>query len=258
MVPKTSAWWDGDTKATNCEACGAAPDRSSPEPATASRPADRPRGVAGGSAQREYERRKANRERGIRSRHPRVGGLILALTDDPHTTTNWAKGAAGEREIGAQLEALAEAGLVAIHDRLRPDTKANIDHVAVAPSGVWVIDPKCYQGEVTRRDAGGWFSTDVRLYVGRRDCTKLVTAMSKQVDAVREALGSDWAAVPVRPMLCFVDAEWRWFAKPIELQGVLVTWPKAMRELLVRPGPYAPATVQLIVSKLDERLRPAS
>ena len=87
---------------------------------------------------------------------------------------------------------------------------------------------------------------------------KLVTAMSKQVDAVREALGSEWTAVPVRPVLCFVGAEWPLLAKPFELQEVLVTWPKAMRELLVRPGPYAPATVQLIGSNLDERLRPAS
>jgi len=160
--------------------------------------------------------------------------------------------------MGALLDALAGAGVVAIHDRLRTGTKANIDHVAVAPSGVWVIDPKCYKGEVTRRDVGGWFSTDVRLYVGRRNCTKLVTAMSKQVAAVREALGPDWAAVPVRPVLCFVDAEWPLFAKPFELQGVLVTWPKAIPELLVRPGPYAPATVQLIGSTLDERLLPAS
>ena len=181
---------------------------------------------------------------------------MLALTDDPHTTTSWAKGAAGEQRMGALLDALA--GVVAIHDRLRPGTTANIDHVAVAPSGVWVIDPKCYQGEVARRDVGGWFSTDVRLYVGRRDCMELVTAMSKQVDAVREALGSDSAAVPVRPMLCFVDAEWRWFAKPFELQGVLVARPEAIRQLLLRPGPYAPATVQLIGSKLDERLQPAS
>ena len=182
---------------------------------------------------------------------------MLALTDEPHTTTSWAAGAVGERRMGVLLDALAHAGVVAIHDRLRPGTKANIDHVAVAPSGVWVIDPKRYRGEVTR-DVGGWFSIDVRLYVGRRDCMKLVTAMSKQVDAVREALGSDWAAVPVRPVLCFVGAEWPLFAKPFKLQGVLVTWPKALAELLVRPGPYAPATVQRIASKLEERLRPAS
>jgi len=46
-------------------------------------------------------------------------------------------------------------------------------------------------------------------------------------------------------------------SKPFELEGVLVAWPKAMRELLVRPGPFEPATVELIGARLDERLRPA-
>lgn len=43
-------------------------------------------GVAGGSAQREYERRKDRRESRIREAHPRIGGLILALSDDPQST----------------------------------------------------------------------------------------------------------------------------------------------------------------------------
>lgn len=207
---------------------------------------------------READRQRAKHERGIRSRHPRIGGLILAVSDDPQAQKNWAKGAVGEQKVGAGLDGLAPAGVVSLHDRLRPGTKANIDHLAITPSGVWAIDAKRYQGEVRKRDVGGWFSTDVRLYVGRRNCMKLVDAMDKQVVAVRRALGTQWDDIPVRPMLCFVDAGWPWFPKPFELEGVLVTWPKAMRELLVRPGPYDPATVQQIAAKLDERLRPAS
>jgi hypothetical protein len=213
---------------------------------------------AGGSARREFERRKAKRQVAVRARHPRVGGLILALTEEPQTTTNWARGAEGERRLGAGLDRLAHAGVVVLHDRLRPGATANIDHLAVTPAGVWVIDAKRYEGQVTRRDVGGWFSTDVRLYVGRRDCTKLVAAMATQVAAVRKALGADWAEVPVRPVLCFVDAEWRWFASPFELRGVLVTWPRAARELLVRPGPYPAEAIGLIGARLDERLRPAT
>ena len=206
---------------------------------------------------REFDRRKAKREDGIRSQHPRIGALILAVTDEPQSTKSWATGAVGEQKVGADLDGLAPAGVVTLHDRRRPGTTANIDHVAITPSGVWVIDPKRYQGEVRRRDVGGWFSTDVRLYVGRRDCTKLVKAMDKQVGAVRKALGTEWDEIPVGPMLCF-QSEWPLFSKPFELEGVLVTWPKAMRQLLVRPGPYDRATVQLIADKLDERLRPAS
>ena len=207
---------------------------------------------------REFDRRKAKREDGVRSRHPRIGGLILAVTEEPQATKNWVTGAVGERKLGAGLDRLTPAGVVSLHDRLRPGTTANIDHLAITASGVWVIDPKRYQGEVRRRDVGGWFSTDVRLYVGRRDCTKLVEVMDKQVVAIRKALGTEWVEVPVRPMLCFVDGDWPLFSKPFELEGVLVTWPKAMRERLVRPGPYDPGTVQLIAARLDERLRPAS
>ncbi|MDQ3640349.1 MAG: NERD domain-containing protein [Actinomycetota bacterium] len=193
----------------------------------------------------------------MRARHQRLGGLILAVTGEPQTTTNWAVGAEGERKLGAGLDGLADEGVIS-HDRLRPGTTANIDHLGVAASGVWVIDAKRYKGVVAKRDVGGWLSTDVRLFVGRRDCMKLVAAMSKQVAAVRKVLGADWADVPVRPMLCFVDAEWRWFAKPFELDGVIVTWPNAARALLVGAGPLAPEMVERIATRLDEELEPAS
>ncbi len=144
-----------------------------------------------------------------------------------------------------------------LHDRRRPGTSANVDHLAVAATGVWVIDAKRYTGEVAKKDVGGWLSTDFRLFVGRRDCSKLVTGMAKQVAAVRTALGPDWADVPIRPMLCFVEADWKWLAKPFDIGGVLVTWPTAARQILVRPGPYLPETLDLIAARLEERLRPA-
>jgi len=204
------------------------------------------------------DRKRAERHALVRERHPRLGGLILAVSTEPQTTRNWEIGAEGERKLGAGLDGIASAGVVALHDRRRPGTTANIDHLAIAPTGVWVVDAKRYTGQVAKKDVGRWLSSDVRLFVGRRDCTKLVTGMAKQVDAVRTALGADDADIPVRPVLCFVDAEWGWFASPFELDGVLVTWPRALRELLVRPGPHAPATVVRIAAQLDERLRPAT
>jgi hypothetical protein len=214
--------------------------------------------AAGGSAQRVADRKKAARHATVRDRHPHLGGLILAVTPEPQSTKNWEIGAVGERKLGAGLDSLVSAGVVALHDRRRPGTTANIDHIAVAPNGVWVIDAKRYTGQVTKKDVGRWLSSDVRLFVGRRDCTKLVTGMAKQIDAVRTALGAEWAEVPVRPVLCFVDTDWRWFASPFELDGVLVTWPRALRDLVVGAGPHAPTAVELIAARLDERLRPAA
>jgi hypothetical protein len=263
LVPGTRAWWDGESRTTRCVACGA---MSEAQPArragtvavdTAGPPAKARPGLAGGSAQREFERRKAKRDDAVRSRHPRIGGLILALTDEPPTTTNWAKGAEGERKLGAGLDGVAGPGVIVLHDRLRPGTTANIDHMVVTSSGVWVIDAKRYKGQVAKRDVGGWFASDARLYVGGRDCTGLLAGIGRQVDAVRSTLGANLADVPVRPVLCFVDAEWGWFASPFELNGVLVAWPKATRERLLAPGPYGHEAVQQMGARLDEGLRPA-
>ena len=44
-----------------------------------------------------------------------------------------------------------------LHDRAVPGGRANIDHIAVVPSGVWVIDTKHYRGRLEQRDLGGWF-----------------------------------------------------------------------------------------------------
>lgn len=82
-----------------------------------------------------------------------------------------------------------------------------------------MTDAKRFRVALAKRDVGGWFRTDVRLYVGRRDCTKLDSAMAKQVVSVRTALDGDWLNVPALPMLCFVEAGWGWFAKPIRIDG---------------------------------------
>jgi hypothetical protein len=57
-------------------------------------------GTAGGSARREYERRKDGREKRIRDEHPWIGGLILALNEDPRNIRAFGIGAAGETELG--------------------------------------------------------------------------------------------------------------------------------------------------------------
>lgn len=179
------------------------------------------------------------------------------MTDEPASTTAWARGAAGERKVGAVLDTLRGSGAVVLHDRRIPGSRANIDHVVVARSGVWVIDTKRYRGQVARRDVGGWFTTDVRLMVGRRDCTALVAAMGRQVKAARHALGASRAAVPVHPVLCFVDAEWGWFSRPFTVDGVTVAWPKATARMIDGDGPVLEAdTVAEVATRLAAHLPP--
>lgn len=60
-------------------------------------------GAAGSSARREYERRRDLREQRIRESHPKLGGLILALSDDPQSTRAWERGAVGEELMARRL-----------------------------------------------------------------------------------------------------------------------------------------------------------
>ena len=192
------AWWDAAQRTVTCVACHA-PENG----------AER----AGASAQRRYDQLRARRDMQVRARHPRLGGLILALGAEPSSATAWAKGAEGERIVASRLDQVE--GVLTLHDRRIPGGRANIDHIAVGPAGVYVIDAKHYRGQVARRDVGGFFRRDERLLVGRRDCTKLVDAMACQVEAVRLALGN--SDVAVHPAVCFVNAEWPLFARPFAL-----------------------------------------
>lgn len=76
-------------------------------------------GTPGAAAHREFERRKHNREERIRTKHPKLGGLILALSEDPQSTKAWDVGASGEEQVGARLNELAsETGaLRVLHGR---------------------------------------------------------------------------------------------------------------------------------------------
>lgn len=62
----------------------------------------------------------------------------------------WAQGAEGERQVASALEPLAQFGWLAAHDLHWPGRPfANIDHIAVGPGGVFVIDAKNWTGNVT-------------------------------------------------------------------------------------------------------------
>jgi hypothetical protein len=186
-------------------------------------------GVAGASARREYERRVARREQRIRAAHPLLSGLVLALTDEPQSTTAWARGARGEELVANRLDGLAPRGVLVLHDRRIPRTRANIDHIAVGAAGVFVIDAKHYAGRPHLRVEGGLLRPRTEtLVVGRRDCTRLVDGVLKQVGLVQAALAADdrFAGVPVRGVLCFVDADWPLIGGSFTTRGVDVLWPK--------------------------------
>jgi len=265
----TKALWDAGARTATCAGCQPAEAAASEWPVDTAvadvvvqnrTPGPVSTGAAGASARREYERRHQRREERIEQEWGRLSGVVKFLTDDPQSTRAWAKGSDGEQCLAQRLVRDLGDRAVLLHDRKVPGTRGNIDHLAIASSGIWVIDAKNYAGQVEQRNVGGWFRTDLRLYVNKRDRTKVAAGLGWQVEAVRKALGSAGipvaATISVTPALCFTDAEWKFFAKPFQQDGVWVTWAKKLVEMIATPGPLTLDDVAHVAAHLATALPP--
>ena len=101
--------------------------------------------------------------------------------------------------MAAAVDAIAGQSIQVLHDRRIPRSKANIDHLAVTPGGVWVIESKRYQDRRPElRVEGGILRPRVeKLLVRGSDKTALVEGVLKQVAHVQEAVGDVPATVEV-------------------------------------------------------------
>jgi nuclease-like protein len=230
LAPGTLAAWDKTEKAATCSTClavGAGVKTS--EIAI-------DRGIAGASSRREFERRHERREAKIREQHKHLVGVLAAFSRDPQSTDAWLTGARGEETIGRSLDALRAEGFGVLHDRRIPSSKANIDHIVISPAGVFVVDTKHYRGRVEQRDVGGLFKTDLRLYVGGRDRTRLIDGIDRQVSAVRAVLSKreECSEVPITAAILFMSPD-NWsllHTRSLRFGHVHVLWGRALGKLL--------------------------
>lgn len=269
-------------------------------------------GTPGGSAQREYDRRRqrerqaAQQQRGIRLIFvalAAVGGYVVVqvfativnhsgptrtmtpvhrilppstahglgfmiavvaavgaartLWGRRQSTESWGSGARGERIVAARLATLTGRGVITIHDRRIPGSRANIDHIAVGPCGVFVIDAKVTRGKVSAKTTGPiWNRGPVKLFFGGRDRSSALEGMSRQVEVVSRVLRDKSAinGASVQPMLVLVGAEWGWFARPMRVRGVWVGWPRAMARSVGRAGQLSPDAIRRIATTLASEL----
>jgi hypothetical protein len=188
-----------------------------------------------------------------------LGGVYLFIKEEPQSIRAWQTGSAGEKRLAGFFEQQLPDSVLVLHDRRVPGSRANIDHIVVAPSGVWVIDAKLYKGRVERRTVGSFWNPQERVFVGGRDRTKLVHGMAAQVEATRAVLASDPLApeVTIQPAVCFVASDWGMFARPFELHGVSVIWPQKLTERIAAPGPLTAAAIARLANRIAVALPPA-
>ncbi|MFN8132528.1 MAG: nuclease-related domain-containing protein [Solirubrobacteraceae bacterium] len=125
------------------------------------------------------------------------------LAGEPSHVKAWQRGAAGEEHTARELERrLAGSDVVFLHDRSLPGRRANVDHIAIGPRGVTVIESKHVRGEV-RAAGGGQFSGPPRLLVDKRDRTAWIEAVLDQGRAVWSVLAAaGFADLPLYGCIC--------------------------------------------------------
>ena len=232
-------------------------------------------GVAGASAQRQFDNQQSRRHARLRTRWVTVvllsvlgamGGGILAaalhvltipfvllgaaipvlkLLATPQHIDAWRSGAAGERAVGARLDKLRTAGVLTLHDRRVPGRRANIDHIAVSSAGVFVIDTKNVSGKVSPTRNG------LRVAGRRRD--QMISGVQGQIAVVRQVL-DDQSLSPdaIRGVLCFTRAELPWL-RPSP-GGIALMNPRGLERKLRGPGTLSPAQVRDFATVLAQRL----
>ncbi len=216
-------------------------------------------GAAGASGRREYERRRAARKARTRARHPHIGGLLLALQGTPEHEKAWATGAAGEEELAAFLARRCHEAIV-LHDRRMPRSRANIDHLAVAPSGVFVIDAKRYKGKIDVRKP---FFGHPSLFIAGRNKTKLVEGLARQREVVRSALAETIPEMPVHACFCFLNPEGQASGsglplfRTLSINGFQLLYPRKLSKRLNASGALGPESCREVAELLAHAFPPA-
>lgn len=249
LSPKTEAFWDRAAKQATCLACGGDADV-----------ACEAQGVAGGlalSRARSLADGAAEAARELYGDHAAVVAEKMAIQRGDGLS--WAKGGAGESRLAAWIEREVGDAVIPLHDRTIPGLRgANIDHLFVASTGVWVVDTKAYAGRLEQRDVGPLWRAEYELYVGGRNRTNLVDGLTPQLQAVRAALEPDLAyeQIPIRPTLCFVESDWNLLQRPFAIRGVTVLYPGALRSRLRKSGPLSHGAMERVANRLALSLPP--
>lgn len=116
-----------------------------------------------------------------------AAGWALRFRPSPDAVA-WRRGAAGERRTARLLSQLERHGWVVLHDLAIPGSRANIDHLAIGPGGLFVIDSKQYRGRLQLDPSG-------RLWHGRYPLAPTLRAVEFEADQAAQILPDPGVAV---------------------------------------------------------------
>jgi hypothetical protein len=173
-------------------------------------------------------------------------GLRFRLSQEARS---WRLGARGERRTARILERLERDGFVAFHDLAVPGSPANVDHLVIGPTGVFVIDSKLYRGTVR-------VGPDGRLWYGGRSLDRVLGTLWWEAQQVAEAFAGG-REIRIYPVLCMHEARLPWLEE-LTVDGIPVLAGSALELALRVPRqPLTPAQVAWLCGQVRAGFRPA-
>jgi hypothetical protein len=255
----------------------AEPEPPGPQPSAPPEPVDRSLGSPGRSALAQYRRRRATElaawTRSLVWRTPlaaaagltsallaaqaglaraALAGLAVAALDgwrlrfrpSEHSRA-WQRGAAGERQTARLLDRLTRDGYVVFHDLAVPgNTTANVDHMVIGPSGMFVIDSKQWTGQVHQGSDGLVWHNHYRL-------DRTLATVRWEAETLGRLLG-----IPAAPLLCVHGAHVQ--GGGLRAQGVAIVPAFLLSSALGFERVLSDADVDLLAATASTRLRPAA
>jgi Nuclease-related domain len=157
---------------------------------------------------------------------------------------SWRRGAHGERRTARLLRRLARDGFVIFHDLAVPGADANLDHLVIGPTGVFVIDSKQWTGQVYQTTDGLAWHNHYRL-------DRTLDTVRWEAETVSRLLGTRTTA-----LVCVHSAQVHGGGG--EAQGVAIVPAGRLRDALGQDRVLSDADVQLLAATARLRLRPAA
>ncbi len=156
----------------------------------------------------------------------------------------WQRGAHGERRTARLLDRLTRDGYVVFHDLAVPGSPANVDHLVIGRSGVFVIDSKQWTGGVHQ-------SADGLVWHNHYPLDRTLETVRWEAQQVSRVLGTRAAA-----LLCVHGAHVH--GGGLDAQGVAIVPAHLLRSALGFDRVLSDADVDLLATTAWTSLRPAA
>jgi hypothetical protein len=156
----------------------------------------------------------------------------------------WQRGAHGERHTARLLDRLVRDGYVVFHDLAVPGSPANVDHLVIGPSGVFVIDSKQWTGTVHQ-------GADGLVWHNHYPLDRTLETVRWEADTIGRLLGTH-----IHALLCVHGAHVH--GGGLHAQGVAIVPAHLLRSALGYDRVLSHADVELLATTAWTSLHPAA